>query len=157
MSGETSTPKVVPGLRRLLLGLTVLLTGCGWSDTKVIPLTKSEDNLKYITLAYLEAHARLGHGPQNAEELKPFLKDFGDPEELLVSPNDREPYVVIWGADPTRGGPTEYQGMWQILAYERKGTGGKRAVTDIRGRPLTVPEEDLPKLRFVGGHKPSAN
>jgi hypothetical protein len=47
--------------------------------------------------------------------------------------------------------------MFPILAYERKGVGGKRAITDIRGRPMTVPEKDLAKLTFVGGHKPSAD
>jgi hypothetical protein len=47
--------------------------------------------------------------------------------------------------------------MFPIIAYERKGAGGQRAVTDIRGRPITVPDEDFPKLTFVGGHKPSAD
>src|SRR5262249_28352707 len=111
----------------------------------------------FIALAFGDAHSRLGRSPKNAEDLKPFLKEFGNPEELLVSPNDGQPYVVVWGANPTRGGPTDYQGMFPILAYERKGAGGKRAVTDIRGRPLTVPEADLSKLTFAGGHKPSAN
>jgi hypothetical protein len=141
------------GLVLLLVGLT----GCGSSGPKVIELTKAEDNLKFVALAYMEAHSRLGRPPKNTEDLKPFLKEFGNPEELLVSPNDGQPYVVVWGADPTRGGPTEYEGMFPILAYESKGSGGKRAVTDIRGRPMTIPEGDLPKLTFVGRHKPSLN
>ena len=126
----------------LLLGPSALLAGlagCG-SGVNVVPLSHAEKDLSYIAIAYREAHSRLGRPPKDAEDLKPFLKDFGDPEKLLVSPNDNQPYVVVWGADPSRGGPTPYQGMWAILAYERKGTGGKRAVTDIRGRPLTVPE-----------------
>src|SRR5262249_53862870 len=141
------------------LGLTVLLAGlagCG-SGTKVVPLSDSEKKLSSIALAYNEAHTKLGHGPKNAEELKPFLKEFGDPDDLLVSPNDGQPYVIVWGADPSRGGPTAYKGMWQIIAYERKGAGGKRAVTDIRGRPLTIPEEDFAQLTFVQGHKPSGD
>jgi hypothetical protein len=131
------------------------LAGCGAAGPKVVPLSDSEKNLTSVALAYTEAHTRLGRPPKNAEELKPFLKEFGNPEDLLVSPNDGEPYVVVWGVDPTRGGPTDYQGMWQIIAYEKKGSGGRRAVTDIRGRPLTVPEEDFPKLTFVGRHRPS--
>jgi hypothetical protein len=47
--------------------------------------------------------------------------------------------------------------MWQILAYEKKGAGGKRAVTDVRGRPTSVPDEDFPKLTFAGRHQPSEN
>jgi hypothetical protein len=136
--------------------LLASLTGCGSSGVKVVPLSDSEKKLTHVALAYLDAHSRLGHAPKNAEELKPFLKVFGDPDDLLISPNDGQPYVVVWGANPA-GGPTEYKGMFPILAYEQKGTGGKRAVTDIRGRPLTVPEEDFQKLTFVGRHKPAAN
>jgi hypothetical protein len=66
-----------------------------------------------------------------------------------------KPYVVVWDANPNQGGPTAYQGMWQIIAYEQTGADGRRAVTDIRGRPMTVPEADFSKLTFVGRHKPS--
>jgi hypothetical protein len=152
-----STRDLVSQQRWLLVGVVLLLcsfTGCG-SGPKVIPFSQAEKTLSSIALAYMEAHARLGHGPKNADELKPFLKDFGNPEELLVSPNDGQPYVIVWGVDPTRGGPTEYQGMWPILAYERKGAGGARAITDIRGRPMRVPEADFPKLTFAGRHKPT--
>jgi len=148
----------------MVLGIAAVATaatgcsGCGGqSGPHVVPLSPSEQNLSHIAMAYIDAHEKLGRPPKSAEDLKPHLKEFGNPDELLVSPDDGEPYVVIWGVDPSRGGPTDYQGMWQIIAYEKKGTGGKRAVTDIRGRPLTVPEEDFPRLKFVGRHKPALN
>jgi hypothetical protein len=156
---EGSTRTVVSAPRWLCRLLALALAGqagCG-SGPNVIPLTKAEKSLTFVALAYGEAHSRLGRGPKNAEELKPFLKEFGEPDELLVSPNDGQPYVVVWGANPTRGGPTEYKQMFPILAYENKGTRGRRALTDIRGRPMTIPQEDFPKLTFVGGHKPAAN
>lgn len=131
------------------------LAGCG-SSVHVVPLTKAEKALSSILMAYKEAHTKLGRAPKNADDLKPFLKEFGNPDELLVSPNDGQPFVVVWGADPTRGGPIDYKGMWQIIAYEQKGAGGRRAVTDIRGRPMTVPEEDFQKLTFVGRHRPAS-
>jgi hypothetical protein len=146
------------GLPLLLLGLSGCsgCSGCG-PQVNVVPLTPAEDALKYIAMAYLDAHSELNRPPKNAEDLRPFLKRFGDPEQLLVSPNDGQPFVIVWGADPNRGGPTEYMNMFPILAYEKQGAGGKRAVTDIRGRPMTVPAEDLSKLTFVRGHKPSAD
>jgi hypothetical protein len=107
-------------------------------------------------MAYQDANTELGRPPKNADELKRFLKQFGDPDALLISPNDGEPYVVIWGANPV-GGPTDYEGMFPILAYERKGADGMRAVTDIRGRPMTIPAGDLEKVKFIGRHKPSPN
>jgi hypothetical protein len=137
------------------LGLLLAAAGCR-PETDVVALTQAEQELTYIAVAYSEAHSQLGRGPKDAEELKPFLKDFGDPDDLLISPNDEQPYVVVWGANPG-GGPTPYQQMFPILAYEQKGVRGKRAITDVRGRPLTIPEADLPKLTFVGRHRPSTN
>jgi hypothetical protein len=122
----------------------------------VVSLSQAEQELTYIAMGYSDAHSQLGHGPKDAEELKPFLKAFGDPEDLLVSPNDKQPYVIVWNVNPI-GGPTPYQQMFPILAYEKEGVGGKRAITDVRGRPMTIPDEDLTKLTFVGRHKPATN
>jgi hypothetical protein len=131
-------------------------SGCG-QEVKVLPLTAAEKKLSAIAVAYQDTMSQLDRPPKSADDLKPFLKRFGDPEDLLVSPNDSQPYVIVWGVDPTKGGPGEYQGMFPIIAYERQGAGGKLAVVDIRGRPLTIPAEDLTKLRFVGRHRPGAN
>ena len=80
---------------------------------------------------------------------------FGDPEDLLVSPNDRQPYVIVLNANPG-GGPTEYKQMFPILAYERKAradAGGHR-----HPRPADDGSEgDLSKLTFVGRHQPATN
>jgi hypothetical protein len=140
----------------LLTGLTGC-SGCGGGGAQpyVVPLSDSEKRLRDIVLGYMEAHEKLGRGPKGPEELKPHLTQFGNPDELLVSPDDGQPYVIVWGVDPSRGGPTEYQGMWQIIAYEKKGAGGKRAVVDIRGRPLTVPDGEFSQLKFAGRHRPS--
>src|SRR5262245_28454130 len=82
--------------------LLASLAGCGpSSDPYVVPLTTAEKQLTSIAMAYTDAHGRLGRAPQNAEELRPYLKAFGDPDELLVSPNDGKPFVVIWGKNPT--------------------------------------------------------
>jgi len=152
--------KCVCNSQRLAFGLVcvlVTMAGCSRSqDAFVVKLTKSEENLKFIAMAFADANDEKGSPPKNSEDLTPFLKGFGNPEELLVSPNDGKPYVIVWGARPV-GGPTEYKGMFPILAYEAKGTGGQRAVTDIRGRPMTVSNEDFSKLTFVGRHKPAEN
>jgi hypothetical protein len=145
-------------VRRLALYFPAVLAGlagCGPQDPHVVPLTAAENRLKFVAMAYTDAHSSLGHPPENPDELRPFLKAFGDPDELLTSPNDGKPFVVIWGKNPT-GGPTDYKGLFPILAYEQQGSAGQRAVTDIRGRPMTVPEVDLPKLKYIGGHKPSS-
>jgi hypothetical protein len=131
------------------------LSACGTSsDPHIVPLTPAEKRLTNIALAYADAEEKLGRPPRDADELKEFLKPFGNPDELLVSPNDGQPFVVIWGKK-LAGGPTPYKGLFPILAYEK--TGSSRAVTDIRGRPMTVPEVDFSQLQFLGGHKPAPN
>jgi hypothetical protein len=141
----------------VVAGFLTASAGCWSSEPHVVPLSNSEKNLSRIATAYIDAHEKLGRPPKSVDDLKPSLKEAGTPEDVLISPNDGEPYVVIWGVDPSRGGPTDYQGMWQILGYEKRGKGGKRAVTDIRGRPMTVPDADFPKLTFAGRHQPSPN
>jgi hypothetical protein len=143
----------------LFVATCICLTGCGGCGTSapvILPQTDAEKNLTSIVLAYLDATEELHHNPKNAEEIKPFLKRFGDPNQILISPTDGEPYVVVWGAS-LNGGPTPYKQMFPIMAYEKKGSGGKRAIADVRGRTLTVPNEDFPQLKFVGGHQPAAN
>jgi len=135
--------------------LFMVLNGCA-SETDVVSFSGAEQELTSIAMAYGDAHSKLGRGPKDAEELKPFLKTFGDPDDLLMSPNDSQPYVVVWGLDPSRGGPTSYKQMFPILAYEATGSRGKRAVTDVRGRPMMVPSEDFLKLTFAGRHKPAS-
>ncbi len=158
MHVEGSARAVVHRYPRFLLGLTPLLAalaGCS-SGVHVVPLTPAEQELANLVAACMDAEEKLSRPPKSAEELKPFLQRFGDPKDLLTltSPNDGEPYTVVWGAALV-GGPTDYEGMFPIIAYERKGKGGKRAVVDVRGRPLTVPQGDFSRLTFVRGHKPS--
>jgi|SRR5262245_7414674 len=135
--------------------LLVSLSACG-SGPDVVRFSNAEQELTFVAMAYGDAHAKLGRGPKNSDELKPFLKTFGDPDDLLISPNDGQPYVVVWGLDPSRGGPTDYKQMFPILAYETTGSRGKRAVTDVRGRPMMIPQGDFSKLTFAGRHKPAS-
>ena len=146
--------RFVAWLAQAMLFLPLGLAGCGQSRD-VVPLADAEKSLMYVALAYSECYSKLGHGPKDADEIKPFLKEFGDPDQLLVSPNDGKPFVVIWGENPS-GGPTPYKQMFPILAYEHTGVGGMRVITDVRGMPMTIPAEDFSQLTFVGRHQPSA-
>jgi hypothetical protein len=115
--------------------------GCGKSgDTGP---QKDTENLTAIRKAYLEATKRLGHRPKNLEELKPSLAAEGNPDELLVSPNDNLPYVIVFGADPRK----------HVIAYEQKGVNGVRMVVDQNMLPKRLSEEDFETLSFPPGHK----
>src|SRR5262249_36157886 len=139
-------------LAGLLIPLAMLagLAGCRSSSPTlyVVPVTPSEDRPKYIAMAYMDALQGPKGPPHHVNDLKPYLERHGNVDELLVSPSDGQPFVIIWGKQLS-GGPTDYKGLFPILAYEKKGSGGQRAVTDIRGVCMTVPEEDFPKLKFL--------
>ena len=60
------------------LGIALALSGCS-DKPKVTELPQGEKNLRIIFRAYTNAAQRLGHSPKDVEELKPFLKDYGNP------------------------------------------------------------------------------
>src|SRR5262245_38578597 len=134
-------------LSRTVLYLIGLLmgtapTGCA-PKPNIILTPKATHNIHYVVTGYVEAESRLGHPPKNAEELKPFLKIFGDPDEVLVSPNDGLPFVVRYGTKVTNinGFP--------IVAYEQKGQDGKRYVANTQVRVWQVTEGELARLRLA--------
>ena len=139
--------------------LLVSLTGCSGcghgSGPVVTPLPKAEQDLCSIAQAYREAFERTNKAPESFEELRPFLVSFGNPDDMRVSPNDGQPYVVMWGADPTRGGGGPVKGMWSIVAHEQTGKDGRRAVADMRGLAATVTDEEFARLRFISAKKKS--
>lgn len=125
--------------------------GCSSSPVKT-ELAKPEANLNSVAMAYTDAIQANGNGPANAEQLKKALAVTApvtgiQPDEVLISPNDGEPFVVIWNIKMNAGGTP-------IIAYERKGKDGKRLVVDLRKIPYYVTEAEFKKLSFPAGHKP---
>jgi len=104
-----------------------------------------------ICNAYNKAFRELRRPPKSLEEFQPFLKGYGNPDELLVSPRDGQPFVIVYGADPTIE-PTPSNP--QIIAYEKDGKDGTRFSIEPRGAIIQYSNADLSRLRFAGGHKP---
>jgi hypothetical protein len=99
-----------------------------------------------IRKAYMAATNRLGRPPRDLDELKPSLAAEGNVEELLVSPNDGLPYVIVYGADPGK----------HVVAFEAKGVDGVRLVVDRAQFPRRVTEEQFVSLSFPPGYKKPA-
>jgi hypothetical protein len=99
------------------------------------------DNLVKIQTAYNLATKELGRPPANLDELLPRLKQHGDPDTLLRSPRDGQPYVINWKVDihniQTMPPP--------VVAYEQKGAGGKHYVLTVMGI-MPTSDEDFAKL-----------
>jgi hypothetical protein len=126
--------------------------GCGSGNVAKDPPAGSVDaHLEAICNAYNKACKELRRSPKNLEEFKPFLKGYGDPEQLLISPRDGQPFVIVYGStpfiEPTPTNP-------QIIAYEKVGKDGVRMSIEPRGAIEKYTFEQLSRFRFAGGHKP---
>ena len=137
--------------------MSAVAPGCTRSsDPIVTELPKAEQDLCTIAQAYCRVFARTKKAPMSFDDLRPYLAELGNPDDMLVSPNDGQTYQVMWGADPTKGGGGSVRGMWSIIAYEKVGRNGRRAVADMRGLPTTVTDEEFAQLTFIGGKTPGS-
>jgi hypothetical protein len=131
-----------PVFLAVLLLAAVLSMGCSGGGTAGDSVGQME-SLAAIRNAYVAATNRLGHPPNNLEELKPSLAELGNVDTLLVSPNDKLPYVIVFGADPAK----------HVIAFEQQGTDGLRMVVYRRQPPKGLTREQLEQLEFPVGYK----
>jgi len=143
--------------RTLLLLLTgfaaVVAAGCGppplaTYDSKTVD---GANQMRKVGAAFNQAYQR-NRRPPTAEELKPFLRQVGDADALLVSPRDGKRLVIVSTFSPDI---TPNEGEESIVAYEQDGADGKRLTVDFRGTVVAVTDAEFEKLKFVGGHKPT--
>jgi hypothetical protein len=127
------------------LGLALLLvSGCS-SKKPITELSKDEEAINIVGRAYRDASLALKRGPTNVKELKPYLKKYGDPDRSLVSPNDGEPYQIVWGLMPSRPGRSSVENP--ILAYEQTGKDGKRYVLDCMLKVHHLTDKEFTAMR----------
>jgi hypothetical protein len=95
---------VTLGFRKRSALLLCMLGLAGCSSDKPATTTEpaapatAEERLTAIGKAYQKAASRLGKPPRSAEDIKDDVEG-GFTPELLRSPNDYEPFVVLWGVD----------------------------------------------------------
>src|SRR5262245_31848175 len=133
----------------VLLGIASgVLAGAGCSASRsqraLQELTEAE-NLTKIERAFDRAFQQQEQPPADAEQLKPFLRQFGDPEVLLRSPHDGEPYVIYWGVNFRKA---SFESPATIIAHEKRGVNGKRYVLTVMGvRSMT--DEEFAGASFI--------
>jgi hypothetical protein len=134
-------------------GAILFAAGCGSDPVKYDETTlKAADQFRKVAVAYNQAAGRKKGGITSAADLKPFLKEHGDPDALLVSPLDGKPIVVVPGLNPTAAPVGDEQ---MIVAYEQDGVNGKRMTVDVRGTVVIVTADDFRQIQFAGGHRPA--
>jgi len=132
------------------VALAVLgLAGCGTKVAPEPPKGSVHANLEAICNAYRKASMELKR-PAKLEEFKNALKGYGDPEQLLISPRDGQPFVLVIGTDiwaePRPTNPL-------IIAYEKVGKDGQRFTVMANGTVAPFTDEEMSNFRFAAGHK----
>ncbi len=123
-------------------GAIVAASGCSRPNAKNAP--ESPQNLRAIFDAYSEATKQLKRPPANLDELTPHLKDVGEIDKVLRSPDDGQKYVILWGAEP-------HASQAEVLAYEKIGKNGRRYV--LRGHVVFWhSDEEFKMVHFPAGH-----
>src|SRR5262249_53852929 len=144
-----------PDVPQCLLILAVVVGGlgpAGCSSGPAKPEDPSMRNLRKIAQAYELANEMRGRPPRGGEELRGFLKELGekgDSDQILRSPRDGQPYVIIFGATLDVAAPAT------VLAYEQHGAGGTRYVLTVARDVKQMGEDEFAKASFAKGHKPS--
>lgn len=85
-----------------------------------------------------------GTPPPNEQALKDFVKKVDanrNLDELMISPRDKQPYVVRYGVKPSMGGKQP------VIAHEAVGVGGKKLVGFAAGE---VREMDDAEIQAAG-------
>jgi hypothetical protein len=141
--------QLVGGLLAALVSLG--LGGCGPPAPNPLHVS-AYHNLSTINGAYLKAIKKLGHPPKKREDLVPFLEEFGDPDEILKSPSDGQPYVIVWGLDVMR---LQERGVPTVVAFEKNGKDGKRYYCNGLV-VLQVNDEEFRKLPIPAAFKSSS-
>ena len=133
----------------ILLVLVAALPGCAKREP---PVDEGELNLRRIMQAYHFSMEPHGRPPRKVEDIKRQFKEIGetrDPDVILRSPRDGEPYVILFGH------PFEALDRNTILAYEQKGKDGKRYVLTLSRDVKILSDEEFASARFAGDHKPA--
>lgn len=144
MNPSTSPLAAVSGLGAVLAALL----GC--SKPPPEPEDAAAVNLRRIAQAFDVAEYKLRRAPRDEGELRRFLGETGaavDPDQLLRSPRDGQPYVIRYGSrlDP--------DGRNTVLAHEKDGVGGRRYVITLSRDVRLLSEQEFSAAEFAGGKK----
>ncbi len=136
------TVPAIFGMRRFIalivptLALTFCLTGLLGCGSKPPPQPKVAAHLQTLAVLYGQYRGEKGQSPPDLATFKKFIESLpadrlmgNTPDELFMSPRDKQPYVVIYNVKPTGmpGGPDPVP----LIAYEQTGVGGKRYIADV--------------------------
>ena len=135
----------------LLTLMAISVSGCGGAASRG-DLPAEFGKLRDLAAIYVHSAQSMRRPPRGWEDLAPLLEPAGisDPEAFFRSTRDGQPFVVIWDVDVLT-----YVGSDVVLAYERRGSEGKRWIVYCSQRMSEVSEDEFRDLQFPRGHEPA--
>jgi hypothetical protein len=124
--------------------------GCPRKDAPP-SMEPAQGQLYKIGQAFVRASARLGRAPAHFADLEPDLP--GASEDILRSPGDGEPFVILWGIDYNKLPPAP-KDPFTVGGYEKHGVSGSRWVLRFPLSVVRLSDADLKKAVFPPGHGP---
>ena len=134
---------------------TVLIgiTGCSETVVSNKPLDLTQAKLLKVNMAYSQYTRAKGKPPKGPTDIKSFLAKMGDPDDLLKSDRDGQPFVVCWGVALQQA--NQFPMSWPVFAYEKQGLDGERFVLTTLSNVVKLTDDDFRQSIFPQGHKPS--
>lgn len=108
-------------------------------------------NLRKIGQAYDLFSSTNNRAPRNDDELKPMFKELGDntdPDEILRSARDGQPFVINYGP------MMDSDARDVVLAHEKDGADGKRYVLMQDRMVRVMSDDDFANAKFAAPRKP---
>jgi hypothetical protein len=103
----------------------------------------SLDRMQTIYATYVKVTDSLKRPPKDLDEFKRGLPSNVDAKDLLTSPHDGKPYVLVFNINPQA--PPQ-SALPPLLAYEQEGSGGMFDVVTTMG-VVRCTAEDLQKMK----------
>lgn len=129
--------------------LLLCAAGCSGPKGTTLEEMKDAENLSRIEQAFEQFFEKTGKAPTGVDQLIPYLKPFGKPEEILKSPRDGQAYTIFYGINYRT---KAFEDPSTIIAHEKIGKNGARYALTIVGI-LAIPDEEFAKAHFINEKK----
>jgi len=133
-------------IKTALLFLTFVLVGCGGEKTVPITTDATVIALDKIGSAYIRGTPP----PKTPAELLAIFKLCNHPKELLISPSDRQEFIIVYGVELKGLKVTGAQ--LPVVAFEKSGKDGKRYVLRGMNTIVQLTEDQLKASVFPQGY-----
>ncbi len=125
--------------------------GCGSDEPEAILVPQTYNNMKTLGSAYISATQKNGKPPTKLSDLRPFVAEGIDLEQISRSENDGEDFVIVWGIDFQTS--QNEKGVYPIVIYEKKGKNGIRFICQFND-VMEIDETNFRASYFPPGHTP---